>query len=115
MNIKPLLIFATLIIPTVVFSETFSAYEGKIKSIYLHERNSSPYFGVELEGSMDKNPCGTNLSIFIKSPEDLNDRHMSMLLAAHAAGKTVEIRNADSAESKKCYEAYSTFNFVRIK
>ena len=115
MNIKLLLIIGALLAPTISFAETYSTYEGKIKSIYLHERDSSPYFGVELEGSMDRNPCGTNLKIFINNPENLNDRHLSMLLAAHAAGKTVEIRNADSTEAKRCHKAYSTFNFVRIK
>jgi hypothetical protein len=115
MNIKLILIIGTLLAPTASFAETHSTYEGKIKSIYLHERDSSPYFGVELEGSMDKNPCGTSLKIFIKNPEDLNDRHLSMLLAAHASGKNVEIRNADSTEAKKCHSAYSTFNFVRVK
>lgn len=115
MNIKPLLIIAALLAPATSFAETYSSYEGKIISIYLHERDSSPYFGVELEGSMDKNPCGTNLKFFIKNSEDLNDRQLSMLLAAHAAGKTVEIRNADSTEAQRCHNSYSTFNFVKIK
>ena len=115
MNIKLLLIIGALLASTTSFAVTYSTYVGKIKSIYLHERESSPYFGVELEGSMDKNPCGTNLNVFINIPDDVNNQHLSMLLAAHAAGKTVEISNADSTDAKRCFNAYSTFNFVRIK
>ncbi|USD33664.1 MULTISPECIES: hypothetical protein [Vibrio] len=108
-------VFFALLQSSEVLAETFSTYEGKIKSIYLHERLHTPYFGIELEGTMDKNPCGDSLKYFIKNPETLNDRHLSMLLAAHASGKVVVIQNADTTVAQRCHSNYPTFNFVKVK
>jgi len=91
-----------------------SVYIGKIKSLYSHERDANAYFGIELEGAMDNNPCGNVLTLFIKKPEDVSDMHMSMLLAAHLSGRDVEIRNANASETQKCHGPYSTFNMVKV-
>lgn len=64
---------------------------------------------------MDINPCGTNLGVYIVSPDKLNERHFSMLLAAQISGREVELRNADSPQREQCHGQYSTFNFVKIK
>ncbi|GAB1624092.1 hypothetical protein AAOGI_41420 [Agarivorans albus] len=97
-----------------VAAEPSATYIGKIKSLYSHERDSTPYFGIELEGEMDNNPCGSALRFFIKSPNLVSELHLSMLLAAHLANKTVEISNANATDLQRCHGQYPTFNFVKI-
>lgn len=92
-----------------------SEYTGTIKSIYYHERDiGGNYIGVELNENMTANPCGDILDRYVVDPTNLNDRHFSMLLTAHAAGKQVKILNSDATQDKKCSGAYSTFNFIQI-
>ena len=97
------------------YGENFSVYEGKIKSIYMHMRDANPYFGIEVDGVMDKNPCGASLNYFIISPDKLDDRLLSILLAAKTAGMDVQIINGDSSVADRCHGAYPTFNYVKLK
>ena len=41
-------------------------------SICLHERSNVPYFGIEQEETVETNPCGTHLEIYVLGPERLN-------------------------------------------
>ena len=103
-----------LLTASTLASAADATYTGKIKGIYHHDRPTNPYFGVELEGEMDTNPCGARKDVFIVNPDDLHERQFSMLLAAQASGATVTITNQAAPADKKCFEVFSTFNFVRI-
>ena len=89
------------------------SYTGKIESIYLHDRGSSPYFGIELQGNLSSNPCGSSLKQFAISLADLNPHHLAMLLSAQMASRDVEISNADA--TNPCRGVVPTFNFVRVQ
>ena len=111
---KLLLLTSLLTFSSFTLADINALYIGKIKSIYSHERETKPYFGIELEGEMNNNPCGDSLSYFIKKPEYVSELHLSLLLAAHMAGKTVEIRNQTTSGADKCHSSYPTFNYVKI-
>ena len=98
---------------SIAFAE--SEYTGTIKSIYYHDRDiGNDYIGVELNGNMSSNPCGNTLTKYIIDPKNLNDRHFSMLLSAHLAGREVKIVNSGATPEKKCNGVYSTFNLIQI-
>ncbi len=108
-------IICILVVSLVTFSETLATeYEGKIKSIYLHDRDTDPYFGIVLEGEMTENPCGSRKDVFIAVPDEVNEVHYAMLLAAKTSGQTVKISNNNATQGKVCFGPYSKFNFVQI-
>ena len=109
-----MLILLTLLLSPVVYANDTAKYTGKIKSLYSHERDSSPYFGIELEGLMDNNPCGSSKKYFIQTPDKVSQRHLSMLMAAHMAGRSVEISNSGATSAQRCFKQYPTFNLVKI-
>ena len=109
--LKPIMLVSLCAVSSLVVS---AEYIGKIKSLYLHEREENSYFGVELQGQMDENPCGVNKGVFVISPQDINKHQFSMLLAAKASGSNVKILNQGANEAKRCHGTYSTFNFVQI-
>ena len=111
---KKVIMVLTLLSATNVVAEEAVKYVGKIKSLYSHERSSEPYFGIELEGSIDNNPCGSSLKYFIKAPDKVSELHLSLLLAAHMANKTVEIQNSNFSASEKCFGPYPMFNMVKV-
>ncbi len=114
MNIRILFLPIIMFFSVQALSQDAVKYVGKIKSIYSHERDSQPYFGIELEGSMDNNPCGSSLKYFIKTPDKVSEHHLSMLLAAHMANKQVEIHNSGFSDTEKCFGVYPMFNMVKI-
>lgn len=114
MKLVTLLFVLASIVSMPSMAQNDAKYTGKIKSIYLHERPKDSYFGVELVGRIDNNPCGAPRDRFILSPNDLSDRLFTMLLAAHAANKEVAISNSNQTADKRCHGAYPTLNSVRI-
>lgn len=111
---KNILLITAIALSAPAFSQVHAEYTGKIKSMYIHDRDSDPYFGIELVGEMNANPCGEAKKYFIINPSDINEHHYSMLLAAYMAGKTVKIANQDAANNKRCHGAYPQFNLVKV-
>lgn len=99
---------------TSFFHVMATEFEGKIKSIYLHDREVDPYFGILLEGEMSSNPCGNRKDLYVAIPNEVNEMQFSMLLAAKSSGQTVKITNQNATGSKECFGPYSKFNFVQI-
>ena len=104
------LVFAA---PISGFAGDYSVYTGLIKRIYLHERDTSPYFGVEVEGEMDVNHCGNpSKRTFVTDPDTLSERMYSMILSAHVAG--LEVKLANYHETDRCKSGYPTIHYVEI-
>ena len=103
-----------LLVSQPTLSQVYAEYTGKIKSMYIHERDSDPYFGIELEGEMNQNPCGSSKKYFIIRPDQINQHQYSMLLAAHMAKKEVKISNQDTTSEQRCHGSYSRFNMVKV-
>lgn len=102
------------LLATSLFQAMATEFEGKIKSIYLHDRDVDPYFGILIEGNMSSNPCGNRTDVYIAIPNEVNEMQFSMLLAAKSAGQTVKISNQNATGAKQCFGPYSKFNFVQI-